>query len=148
MFFNNVLEIGAGTGFFAKKFINEFHPKSYTAYEFSSLFKNIIQKKIPNFFCFNEDFRHIDDIHKFDLVIALEILEHIVWDIEFLEKIARGTCVIISLPSRMGEFHVRSFVLPESIEHRYKNIIKFEDIEPIYNNKNIVKYWVCFGKKI
>ncbi|KKL92916.1 hypothetical protein LCGC14_1879950, partial [marine sediment metagenome] len=91
---------------------------------------------------FKEDFRNIQEFHCYDSIIALEIFEHINWDIEFIDKINRGTWVFFSVPNKMANFHVRYFVNKEEIIKRYSKLLEIKDIEFIPS-----KWWVVAAKR-
>ena len=137
----NVLEVGAGFGTFAKMFIDAFNPKSYTLYEFSSIVKKI-KKKFNNESCKiyikNEDFREIDDMDKYDCVIAMSVLEHIKWDKEFLNKIKSNSWVFLSLPVTHAFEHVRGYLVPDSIFYRYEKILDIYEIRQILRPKTSI----------
>ena len=82
-----VLDVGAGFGFPALRFISNLNLKRYTVYEFSNAFNFLHQLLKPiNDSCMitlhNSTFKDMNP-SGFDCVIALEILEHITWDISF-----------------------------------------------------------------
>jgi len=67
----------------------------------------------------------------YDVVVLCEILEHIINDLEIIEKVAQNRRIIISLPSFGGEGHVRYFNNQKSIIDRYKNLIDIKYISEI-----------------
>lgn len=152
--FNNVLEVGAGFGYFAEMFIMEFKPQKYTLYEFSSETISTIERRMEKFptetVIRNETFKNITDVHQYDCIIAQQVLEHINWDKDFLKKIKPKTWVFLSLPTVQGYCHVRAFLTPDSIAYRYRKILKIYEIRHIPRSR-IYKYphqWAIVARKI
>lgn len=147
----DVLEIGAGFGHAAEKFIKEFKLESYTGYEFSECFNELRDRiKSTGFFnykIYNYDFQQESIFSGYDCVIALEILEHINKDLEFLEKLDHGTWVFFSVPSTYSRFHVRFFPFPISVHFRFQSLLNIYEIKGIKNNQNIYKWWVVAARK-
>ena len=150
----NVLEIGAGTGAPAKRFIDNLSPNSYTLNEFSnSIFEMTpYLKDIKN--CethiHNANFQTItkEQLSKYDLIVALEILEHINGDIEFLSKLKSGTWVILSVPAFQAVMHVRAFQISQDILNRYGSILDIKKIMKVYAPKGYVKWRCAIGRRI
>ncbi len=137
----NVIEVGAGTGRFAKMYISKFKPKNYILYDSSKLMIRRIKKKLKtqNFtkiIIKNKSFKNISELNKYDCVIALEALEHINWDKEFLSSISHGTWVFFSVPRVHAFNHVRAFLTPDSITYRYKDILNIYEIREVRRNIN------------
>jgi hypothetical protein len=155
--FSNVIEIGAGTGFFSKLFIDKFSPKRYTAYEFSKsadIFREKVKSLSTEIILKKESFKNVEDINLYDCVIALEIFEHINWDKEFLLSIPSDKWVFFSVPVIQDKQHVRAFLTPDSIAYRYKDVLNIyeilesvRDISHIYkNNHYYPTHWAIAAK--
>ncbi len=124
----NVLDIGAGFGHPGLRFIKMFRPGSYTAYEFSSAADSIVGvleelQGLCSVTVHRQDFRDMSDLDRFDCIIALEILEHIHDDLEFLERIYGGTRILIAVPQSNSKLHMRSFPSVESMINRYGGLL-------------------------
>jgi len=138
--FNNILEVGAGFGWFSKIFIKYNNPECYSIYETSTVAFDKMKKKfvnLPNNInIYNKSFKNIpsEELVKYDCVIALEVLEHINWDKEFLSSISTETWIFFSVPRIHSFNHVRAFLTPDSIAYRYKDILD------IYEIREIIKY--------
>jgi len=138
----NILEIGAGFGFTVLKILREFEPETYVAYEFSSAVYHI-RGLLYNFksnsevFLFKKSFRDMSSPELYDCIIALEIFEHITWDLEFIERLAPGAKVFFSVPNKPGKFHVRHFENEKEIMDRYESILDIKEITFVPN-----KWWV------
>jgi 2-polyprenyl-3-methyl-5-hydroxy-6-metoxy-1,4-benzoquinol methylase len=140
----NVLEVGAGTGQFAKMYINRFKPKSYTLYEHSPPMIKRIKKRFKKqdftkINIKNKSFKNIskDKLSEYDCIIALEVFEHINWDREFLSLLDPKTWIFFSVPRIVAHLHVRSYLTPDSIIYRYKNIL---DVYEVREVKRIIHY--------
>ena len=127
----HVLDVGAGYGFPALKFISTFMLRKYTAYEFSDSM-DFTSKLLDPFrdYCditlHKETFRGIQ-VDDYDCVVALEILEHIVWDLEFIASLKSGTRLFFSVPKDMpGVRHVRTFQNHKEVIARYEHLVTFE----------------------
>jgi len=140
-----VLEVGAGLGDFAHKFIERFAPRKYTIYEFSDICKYITKpNSICDFTVYQKSFKDINPTG-YDLIIACEVLEHINWDLEFLRRLKTGVYVLFSVPNKPSKGHVRFFPLPESIIHRYSSYMDILEIKTAFW-KNNPKWWCVLAK--
>jgi len=134
--FNHVLDIGAGFGFPALKLISSLPLKNYTAYEFSNAADFMKQLLLPftnscEITIIKDTFKGINT-SKYDCVIALEIFEHINWDLEFIELLNPGTNLFISLPINQKSIrHTKIFCNQTDIQDRYSSIIDFRFIGQI-----------------
>jgi len=123
-----VLDVGAGFGTFASQYLNKNSVETYDAYEFSGAYDTLKTLDFPGFKAYQESFQGIS-VDQYDLVIALEVLEHINWDKEFLFKIPSGRDVIISVPYGHAPNHVRAFAFPNSVAHRYGDLLDIHEIQ-------------------
>lgn len=132
--FTNILEIGAGFGLASEEIISKFKPESYCGYEFSNAMSGLRERlnqfsTLCNISLINDTFKDIDRMDRFDCVIALEILEHINWDLDFIKKINPGTKVFFSVPTKPNKLHVRHFIDKDSIIKRYSEFLEINSIE-------------------
>lgn len=130
----NVLEVGAGFGFTAKKIIEELKLSVYTVYEFSSAMLHLrgLMSSLNRSCKVNlmwQTFENIKDANTFDCIIALEVFEHICWDLDFIGKLAPGTKVFFSVPSKAAKLHVRHFENDDEIYERYDMLLDIKKIE-------------------
>lgn len=142
----NVLEVGSGFGFAAKKILKTLDPQSYTMYEFSNAIDYAMDLIGPvdvdcHMDYVKDTFRNIDDMHVYDCVVAMEIFEHIVWDLEFIEKIKSGSDVFFSVPLKPSRFHVRWFNTIKEVRDRYGELLDIKQ-ERFVPNK-----WWCIASK-
>jgi len=129
----HVLDVGAGFGFPALRFISTFMLRKYTAYEFSNSM-DFMSKLLDPFrdYCditlWKKTFRGIKT-DNYDCVIALEILEHILWDREFICSLKSGTRIFLSVPKNLpGQRHVRTFHNHREVIDRYEHLVTPERI--------------------
>ena len=134
-----ILEIGCGTGQFAHYLydegFNNYHGVDFSSEAIESA-KKIVDQSFAVGDCRNSNVFSRD----YDLVIAIEVLEHIKNDHNVIANIKEGTDIIFSLPTFKDPAHVRRFKKARAIEKRY-----YPDI----NIKKIVridKRFVCWGK--
>ena len=139
--FNNVLEVGAGHGRFSKIFIEGNDFDSYDIYETSTFAVEQMREKFKNLSCnitiHNKSFKDIStkELEKYDCVIALEVLEHINWDKEFLSFINDRSWIFFSVPIIHSFNHVRAFLTPDSIAYRYREILDIHEIKEIVKHR-------------
>lgn len=122
-FDENILELGCGTGQFAKKLIDE-EFKYIAGIDFSEEATSLSRErcKVDKFIC--QDLILTDTkLFDFDTIICLETLEHIEKDIEILSGIEKGKRVILSLPSFDDPSHVRYFPDRSDILTYYSGVL-------------------------
>ena len=149
----NVIDIGAGFGNPAAEFLKLFTPEMYDLYEFSSAADEIsktLTSKVPNntrIHIYKYNFQNLTRrlLAKYNVLVALEILEHINNDLEFLDKLKQKTCILFSLPISISRFHVRAFPTKRQIYQRYSHLINIIEINPILDHTNTIKWWGGIG---
>jgi len=148
----NVMEIGAGVGVFANMYISIFKPFSYTAYEFA----HNVEISAENYYSTKFKFisKDIDDItldetKDIDMVIAQEVLEHVVKDKEFINKFKPGTRFLITIPKSLSKDHVRCFPEMASVFDRYDDLIHIAELRIVDKKKDALlpKWWCFIGVK-
>jgi len=127
--FNKVIDLGCGVGYFSSLIDNE----NYLGIDFSKdvikiakelnptktfMVGNLLDENMYNLFYSSND-----------IYICLEALEHIEKDIEVLKTIPSKCIVIISVPNRDYESHVRYFKNQNEIIERYEDILDFDNCE-------------------
>jgi 2-polyprenyl-3-methyl-5-hydroxy-6-metoxy-1,4-benzoquinol methylase len=137
----NVLDLGCGVGRFAKVLKENNFKGEYKGIDFS---KNAI-KFCKKTFSYEFETSNIFDIiieDKYDIIILLEVLEHINNDIDFISMIPSNKTIILSVPSFGGPSHVRYFKSIEDVKKRYNKLIEFN------KEKQIDKIFLLKGKRI
>lgn len=145
----DILEIGCGPGQFASLLFDNgfmnYHGFDYAPEGIKLAHKNNPDKKERFFVA--DAFISPEVIAKHDLIICFEVLEHIQNDLELLERIQKGTKLLISVPNFDDPYHVRYFSSEKEVYERYKNTIDIYDIGKSYlSNVNCLYYII--GKKL
>jgi 2-polyprenyl-3-methyl-5-hydroxy-6-metoxy-1,4-benzoquinol methylase len=134
-----IFELGCGVGQLAKLLIN--NKRNYVrGVDFSDI---AIQKAKENnreqqdkFLVANLYDEETYDLD-YDTIIACEVLEHIEFDLEIINKIKKNTMVYFSVPNFNSQSHVRFFTKIEDIIHRYNKTIQINNPPTYFNiNKN------------
>lgn len=145
-----VLELGCGPGLFAYLALE--HGIDYRlGLDFSQEAIDQARKNNPDY----GDHFKVRDItkttpkayRKMDVVVCLEVLEHIEDDIDVVKTIPGGMKVIFSVPDYDSESHVRRFKRFKKVRRRYGDLIKIESREkarPQEFQKNI---WLFKGRR-
>jgi len=128
----SIVEFGCGTGQFAQLAI-ESGLKYKCGIDFSPEAIKLCKKRLPEeedkfavrnlYFDFPYDY-----ISDKDVVVMLEVLEHLSNDFFILENLQSGTKVIFSVPDFGGQSHVRKFSTEKEIEERYNHFIDIKNI--------------------
>lgn len=131
-----ILEIGCGTGQFASMLYDNGYTK-YTGIDFSGKAIQIAKQTTKQTF-------YVDDIHNihnyvYNMIIALEVLEHIEKDIEVMNNIKDDTDIIFMVPKFDDPAHVRYFKNKDEVTERYK--LQYSDV---YEDS---KFILCRAKK-
>jgi SAM-dependent methyltransferase len=143
-----VLELGCGTGQFAEM-IGERKDVRYLGVDYSK--EAIAQAKFRNpgmnFLC--------EDVFKVyvpivDVIVMLELLEHIKEDIKLINKFQRGKKLIFSIPDFPAENHYRCFKNTREIKDYYRRILfneikEFKLIKNKHGDTNTI--FLCIGRK-
>ena len=128
-----ILEIGCGTGQFAHYLYDEGF-RDYCGIDFSPEAVEFAKKTVNQSFSVG-DCRNSDAFSRdYDLVIALEVLEHIRNDRAVINNIKKGTDIIFTLPTFNEPSHIRVFKKPRDID--IKKIVRVD------------KWFVCCGKVV
>jgi len=105
--FNTVLDAGCGIGFMLNCIKKYFNPVSLTGIDISEEAINICKSIYPNYIFYVKDLQKESLNQKFDLIICMDVIEHIENDSEFLKNIS-SMCnkyfLISTLLGRMRNF--------------------------------------------
>ena len=130
-----VLEIGCGTGFYTE-FLNSLGVKNYTGVDITDIFFNNFKKKFPGYNFIKKDITSDKIEDKFDLIIMIDVIEHIVKESKFdsaMKNIKnclgnKGVFIVSAVAniSKKRGFYLHSLSL-EDIKKRFSNYI-FRDL--------------------
>ena len=123
---DGILEISCGTGQFAE-YLKELGFDKYHGVDFSEKAIELARKRVEKL---KRRF-HVANIleeaaykYKKEVVIAMEVLEHIKDDHKVFENLPSGTVIIFSVPSFDDPAHVRHFNTWESVCYRYSKYLR------------------------
>jgi len=132
-----IIELGCGTGQFAQMlWDNGF--KEYLGIDLSERAIHNARMMSPQAFEVEDIRSYVVDAEKFNTIVALEVFEHIKYDLEMLGGLPSGISIIFSLPTFDGPGHVRFFKRKEDIEVRYSEQVDIQEIVK-YQHWHIVK---------
>lgn len=116
-----ILDIGCGPGQFAEHLIQRCPSIEYTGLDFSKVAINAAKRRCPSATFIEADAFHPDLLGKgeYDLVLMLELLEHVENDLALLNRIPVGKTVMFSVPNFDSFAHVRFFPTEEAVSERY-----------------------------
>lgn len=144
-----IIEIGCGPGQLANMLFDN-GIIDYHGIDFSKVAINIAKTKNPNFaHCFDVEDAFKSEIFHLDynVVIILEVLEHIEDDIILLKRIKGPTRVIFSVPNFDSQAHVRWFTDKDEIIERYSDIVKIDFVHEICYPNSPNKVFLMNGIK-
>lgn len=128
-----ILEIGCGTGQLAKM-LEDLGHTNYEGFDFSSVAIRKAQEISGQSFFVGDALDPTLYDKPYEVVISLEVLEHIRKDTAILNLIRKGTYVIISVPNFDDPGHIRWFRNEYQVRKRF---YKYIDIKKIYFINNI-----------
>jgi tetratricopeptide (TPR) repeat protein len=85
--------------------------------------------------------------NNYNMVLLLEVLEHIENDLAVLDKIKKNSTIIFSVPNFDSESHVRWFGTQDNIITRYGTIVEIGDIKEALYDSTINKIYLIKGIK-
>jgi SAM-dependent methyltransferase len=123
-----VLEIGCGSGQLAQLMRDQKVP-NYLGFDFSSAAIALASANSEQTFVV-ADAKTTDlfTTHEYDTVVCTEVLEHVDFDLDILDRIPAGTRCICSVPSFPYISHVRHFETAEAVTERYESMFDGFDV--------------------
>jgi len=122
-----ILECGCGTGQFA--ILAQERGYSYSlGLDFSKVALDLATARCPGLEfrkCDLRDGASFPDPATYDVVVFIEVLEHIENDLGILQRIPAGKHVIITVPSYGSDGHVRAFENAETVFDRFDGLCDF-----------------------
>lgn len=135
-----ILDVGCGPGRLAP-----YVPESqYSGIDWSANCIDIARTKHP-LHKFNVTNMFEADFDSPDVLVFLEVLEHIGKDIELLKRIPEGKHVIISVPNTDDESHVRFFPSVGDVIDRYRPLLGFCFFGGMAVNARGKMFWLIHG---
>ncbi len=119
-----ILDIGCGPGQFAEYLLRQCPSIEYTGVDFSGVAVEIAKKRCPSATFIKADVFRTDILEKseYDLILMLELLEHLENDVALLSRIPAGRSVVFSVPDSDAVAHVRFFPTEEAVSERYGSL--------------------------
>ena len=134
-----ILELGCGPGQFAH-FLQDEGFTNYLGIDFSDVAIEMARLKSEQEFRVGDIFAFDYDNEPYDVVVLLEVLEHLNKDVELIRKIRTGAWIVLSVPTFGASSHVRIYVSAEQIIERYGSYVKFAHITAAG------PYWIASGE--
>ena len=137
-----LLDIGCGPGQFAEFILAAAPGVSYTGVDFSAVAIGQAQNRVPGARFIQADLGDIQQLNgtSYDLVVALEVLEHIDADLEVLAKLDSGARFVGSVPNFDSFGHVRFFQDGEAVKARYADHIRDLEVTPFQLAPNSILF--------
>jgi len=126
--YGNILDVGCGTGRFARKAIEKYC--SVVGIDFSSVAIEKAREYEPKgkYVCLDVEDPNADifKLFSYDVVFLSEILEHIADDLKLLSQIPKRKHVFLTVPNFNGDGHVRWFNTLAAVEERYGETLEIK----------------------
>jgi len=122
-----VLDLGCGRGCIAYLLYKKGF-KNYVGIDFSSEILLRAKEQVPKFKFVVADIKNTETYEPYKecrVFIVSEVLEHIIGDIQVLEKLPQDSLVVFSVPSYSAEAHVRYFRSSKEVKLRYNSVLDF-----------------------
>jgi predicted Zn-dependent protease len=140
-----MLDLGCGPGQFAE-FITAAAPgMTYTGVDFSGVAVAQARARVPGATFVQADLSRADALEglDYDLVTALEVLEHIDLDREVLGRLRPGVRIVASVPNFDSFGHVRFFKDAGEVRARYAPFIAELEVTPFQLSPTAILFLMC-----
>jgi len=146
--FKAILDIGCGPGQFAEVIETYINHCSYTGIDFSKVAIESAQERCPNFKFFQNQLplHDYEDYGYFDVIICLEVLEHIENDLDVIDSLPSDKNLLMTVPNYNSFGHLRIFKNEQEVKKRYERFFKSISVEPIQLASNNI-IWLFWGQK-
>jgi SAM-dependent methyltransferase len=127
-----VLDIGCGPGQFAEFILGAVPGVSYVGVDFSAVAVDLARARVQAATFIQADLMNDKGIIEleYDIVVALEVLEHIDTDLEVLGRLRPGARFVGSVPNFDSFGHVRFFRDADAVRARYAERITALEVTP------------------
>ena len=133
-----VLEIGPGSGFYTR-ILKSLGVKDYTAVDITDALFPVLKNKFPDYHFIKQDITKISFQEKYDLIIMIDVIQHIVNEAKFNNAMAN----IKEALNKDGIF-ILSPITQKSKKHlfyiRWRNLTDIKKRFPYYPIPQIVKF--------
>jgi len=127
--YGTILDVGCGTGRFARKAIERRCP--VVGIDFSPIAIGRAREYEPKgkYVCLDVEDPNADifKLFSYDVVFLSEILEHVRDDLKLLSQIPKYKHVFLTVPNFKGDGHVRWFNTLAAVEERYGETLEIKD---------------------
>jgi len=117
-----IVDLGCGTGRLARLLCDKGY-RSYIGIDFSQVRISESARYVPDFEFVKADVFEWKGYRLGDVILILEVLEHIIDDLGLLNGLPIGSDIVISVPNFMTKSHVRCFNSIEEVCERYSSKI-------------------------
>jgi len=135
---SSIVDLGCGPGQFAEMLYEMDKFVDYYGIDFSKVAIKMAKENDFDGFEFKRDDLRTCKIPEADVYVACEVLEHIMDDLELLERLPKGKLIVGSVPVYDSAGHVRYFEDWKKVKERYEDLI---DIETIGMFANIIYFF-------
>lgn len=143
------LDIGCGPGQFAEYLCQRLPNLRYVGVDTSSAAILQAKERAPgaSFMCNALCDLPLSLLHETDTFLALEVLEHIVDDLDLIKSLPVGKEMIFSVPNFDSFGHVRFFASASRVYTRYSPLFLDLNVEPVFLGKGNPIIYICHGIK-
>ena len=147
---SRIVELGCGPGAMAEMLHKKLPKVRYLGSDFSVVNIQIAQRRgLPKHYHFSVRDLVLEPVTinqpKCTVVVTVEFLEHIIQDLQVLDRLPIDTEVIFSLPDHDSEGHVRWFATAEEVDTRYRPL--FSDLKVDTLEIGLRKYFIGHGHR-
>lgn len=137
-----LLDIGCGPGQFAEFITGAVRGVSYTGVDFSGVAVELARARVPTARFEQRDLSSPEGLDglDYDLVVALEVLEHIDDDLGVLSRLRPGARFVGSVPNFDSFGHVRFFKSDAEVNSRYAQALGELVITPFKLSPNAILF--------
>lgn len=141
-----IVDLGCGPGQFAT-LLRSRGISSYCGVDFSSKAIALAKKVCPGYSFIITDMSQSDLLKsaQYDLVVALEFLEHITFDLDIIKQIKSGIRFIGTVPNYPYHSHVRYFRGTEEVKERYAPFFDRFTVDVFQQNVAGDRYFLIDG---
>lgn len=145
---SSVLEIGCSTGLLPKFMNNRFNNVKYTGLDFSEKSLQLAEKNYTSGNFLKGDFLQLSLEQDYDLILCLDVIDHVNDPDAFLKKIIQKTKKFGFIRAYRGYFdkidnHIMEYRSNEGI---YLNNLSIKKIQILFEKNNITKYQLLKSK--